>query len=153
MDYKIIKANIADAEEILKIQRLAYEIEAKRYNDYDIPPLKQTLEELKKQFENHIILKTVLDNKIIGTIRAYEKDGTCYIGRLAVHPDMQNQGVGTALMKEIERCYPKKRYELFVGSKSNNNIRLYQKLGYSIYKSNQHECGNIEIFYMEKYFY
>jgi len=63
---------------------------------------------------------------------------------------MQNQGVGTALMKEIEKHFNPKRYELFVGSKSDNNIHLYQKLGYNIYQRNQYECGDIEIFYMEK---
>jgi ribosomal protein S18 acetylase RimI-like enzyme len=150
MNYQITKAEINDAEEILKIQKLAYQIEAKRYNNYDISPLKQTLEELENQFKNHIILKVVSDGKIVGTVRAYEKNGTCYVGRLAVHPDMQNQGIGTALMHEIEKLYCPKRYELFVGSKSDNNIHLYQKLGYNIYERNKYECGNIEIFYMEK---
>ncbi|MDD5747208.1 MAG: GNAT family N-acetyltransferase, partial [Candidatus Omnitrophica bacterium] len=111
---------------------------------------RQTLEELKSQFNTHTILKAVLDAKIIGSVRAYKKDGTCYIGRLAVHPDMQNQGIGTALMKEIEKQYAVKRYELFVGTKSENNIRLYQKLGYKVFKKDDYECGAIEIFYMEK---
>jgi len=150
MTYQISRAEINDAEEILKIQKLAYRIEAKRYNNYDIPPLKQTLGELKNQFKDHIILKAESSNRIVGTVRAYEKNGTCYVGRLAVHPNMQNQGVGTALMKEIEKHFNPKRYELFVGSKSDNNIHLYQKLGYNIYQRNQHECGDIEIFYMEK---
>jgi ribosomal protein S18 acetylase RimI-like enzyme len=150
MKYQITKAEINDAEKILTIQKLAYQIEAKRYNDYNITPLKQTLEELKSQFKDHIILKAVADGEIIGTVRAYEKDSTCYIGRLAVHPDMQNQGIGTALMKEIEKLFNPKRYELFVGSKSDNNIHLYQKLGYNIYQRNKYECGDIEIFYMEK---
>lgn len=150
MNYQILKAEINDAEEILKIQKLAYQIEAKRYNNYEITPLKQTLEELKNQFKTHIILKAVSDNKIIGTVRAHEENSTCYVGRLAVHPDIQNQGIGTALMKEIEKLYNPKRYELFVGSKSDNNIHLYQKLGYNIYETTKYECGNIEIFYMEK---
>jgi len=47
---------------------------------------------------------------------------------------MQNQGIGTILMKEIEKCFTPKRFELFVGSKSGKNIYLYQKLGYSIFK-------------------
>lgn len=150
MNHQILTAEITDAEEILEIQKLAFQVEANRYNNYDITPLKQTLEELKIQFKTHIILKSVLDGKIIGTVRAHEENGTCHIGRLAVHPDMQNQGIGTALMKEIEKKYHPKRYKLFVGSKSDNNIRLYQKLGYDIYQKDKYECGDIEIFYMEK---
>ncbi len=151
MNYRIKKAKINDVEEILKIQKLAYQSEAERYNNYDIPPLKETIEELKEQFKNHIILKAVLGGKVIGTIRAHQKNGTCYVGRLAVHPDMQNQGIGTSLMKEIEKCFNPERFELFVGSKSDKNIHLYQKLGYNIFETDQYECGNIEIFYMEKF--
>lgn len=147
---EILRANAGDAGEILALQKSAYQSEAERYNDYNIEPLKQTLTEITEQFNTHIFLKVISGNKIVGTVRAYEKDGTCYIGRLAVDPEMQNRGIGTALMNEIEKLYTPKRYELFVGTKSDKNIRLYQKLGYAIYKKNGYGCGEIEIFYMEK---
>src|SRR3990172_8662427 len=147
---EILQATISDAEVILGLQKLAYRIEAERYNDYNIPPLMQTLEEIKKQFKDHLFLKAVSENMIIGTVRAHEENGTCYIGRLAVYPEMQNRGIGTALMQEIEKYYKPMRFELFVGSKSDNNIHLYKKLGYRIFKMAKYECGNIEIFYMEK---
>jgi N-acetylglutamate synthase-like GNAT family acetyltransferase len=150
MHYKIMKAEISDAKEILKLQKLAYQIEAKRYNNYEISPMKQSLEEIIDQFRDHIILKATLDGNIIGTVRAYEDKGTCYIGKLAVDPDMQNQGIGTKLMQEIEKQCNPKRYELFVGSKSENNIYLYKKLGYNIFKQSKYEVGNIEIYFMEK---
>ncbi|OGT21862.1 MAG: GNAT family N-acetyltransferase [Gammaproteobacteria bacterium RBG_16_57_12] len=147
---EILQATISDAEEILGLQKLAYRIEAERYNDFNIPPLMQTLEEIKKQFNDHIFLKAVSENMIIGTVRAHEENGTCYIGKLAVYPEMQNRGIGTVLMQEIEKHYKPVRFELFVGSKSENNIHLYNKLGYRIFKTDKYECGNIEIFYMEK---
>jgi ribosomal protein S18 acetylase RimI-like enzyme len=148
---EILKATVADAAEILTLQKLAYQSEAERYNNYDIPPLKETLDEIKDQFRNHIFLKAVSEGRTIGTVRAYEENGTCYIGRLAVHPDSQNRGIGSALMKAIEDYYKPQRFELFVGSKSEKNIYLYKKLGYTIYKTGKHGCGDIEIFYMEKY--
>jgi len=147
---KILQATIADAEEILKLQKLAYQIEAERYNDYSIPPLKQTNDEIKEQFKTHIFLKADSEGAIIGTVRAHEENETCYIGRLAVRPNMQNQGIGTILMKEIEKCFTTKHFELFVGSKSGKNIHLYQKLGYSIFRTGGCECGHIEILHMEK---
>jgi ribosomal protein S18 acetylase RimI-like enzyme len=147
---KISQATIDDAEEILCLQKLAYRIEADRYNDDNISPLKQTLEEIKEQFKNHIFLKAVSNRKIIGTVRAYEENGVCYLGRLAVHTEMQNRGIGTALMQEIEKYYKPMRFELFVGSKSDNNIHLYKKLGYHIFKTAKYEIGNIVISYMEK---
>ncbi|MBI5826907.1 MAG: GNAT family N-acetyltransferase [Deltaproteobacteria bacterium] len=147
---KILQATISDAEEILGLQKLAYRIEAERYNDYSITPLMQTLEAIKNQFEDHLFLKAVSENMIIGSVRAHEENGTCYITRLAVYPEMQNRGIGTALMEEIEKYYNPVRFELFVGTKSENNIHLYKKLGYRIFKTTKYGCGNIEIFYMEK---
>ncbi len=76
-----------------------------------------------------------MDGKIIGSVRAYTKEGTCYIGRLIVHPDFQNRGIGTDLMNEIERIFNTcRRFELFTGDKSERNLYLYQKLGYKIFK-------------------
>jgi len=136
MNREIEKATVFDAEEILSLQKLAYQSEAEIYNDFNIPPLVQTLESIEKDFENQFFLKTCADGKIIGSVRAYAKDGTCYIGRLIVHPDFQNQGIGKKLMSEIERVFNHcGRFELFTGDRSERNLNLYQKLGYKIFKT------------------
>ena len=132
---EIERAMISDTEEILVLQKLAYRSEAEIYNDFNIPPLVQTLESIEKDFENQYFLKTVMNGKIIGSVRAYTKEGTCYIGRLIVHPDFQNRGIGTDLMNEIERIFNTcRRFELFTGDKSERNLYFYQKLGYKIFK-------------------
>lgn len=132
---EIERAIISDAEEILSLQKLAYRSEAEIYNDFNIPPLVQALESIEKDFENQYFLKAVMDGKIIGSVRAYTKEGTCYIGRLIVHPDFQNRGIGTDLMNEIERIFNTcRRFELFTGDKSERNLYFYQKLGYKIFK-------------------
>ena len=46
----IERANIEDAKEILDLQKLTYQSEAENYNDYTIPPLTQTLEEIEADF-------------------------------------------------------------------------------------------------------
>jgi ribosomal protein S18 acetylase RimI-like enzyme len=132
----IEKATVSDAEELLALQKLAYRSEAEIYNDFNIPPLVQTLESMEEDFKNQFFLKAVLDGRIIGSVRAYSKEGTCYIGRLVVHPDFQNRGIGTRLMDEIEKIFSGcKRFELFTGDKSERNLRLYQKRGYRIFKT------------------
>lgn len=146
----IRKAELIDLDEILKLQYLAYQSEAALFGTQDIPPLKQTLEEVKEEFINGIILK-MLDEKgnIIGSVRAHEKDGTVFIGKLMVQPDHRHNGLGSRLLGEIENCYPNKRYELFTSTKSVDNIRLYEKFGYKIFKQ---EAVNDELVfvYMEK---
>jgi len=132
---EIERAMISDAEKILSLQKLAYRSEAEIYNDFNIPPLVQTLESIEKDFENQYFLKTIMNGRMIGSVRAYTKEGTCYIGRLIVHPDFQNRGIGTDLMNEIERIFNTcRRFELFTGDKSERNLHLYQKLGYKIFK-------------------
>lgn len=129
----IYKAKQNDLQEILRLQYLAYQSEAELFGNKDIPPLKQTLSEIIDEFNNGIILKMVIDNRIIGSVRAKEENGTVYIGKLMVHPDYRCKGYGSGLLSEIERCFPKKRYELFTSTRSVDNIRLYQKMGYTIF--------------------
>lgn len=129
----ILKAEQKDLQEILELQYLAYQSEAALFGNKDIPPLKETIEELTEEFNKGTILKLVEDGKIIGSVRAYAKNGTAYIGKLMVHPDHRCKGYGTLLLNEIEKCFPDCRFELFTSTRSEDNIRLYQKLGYKIF--------------------
>lgn len=135
---KISRAVLEDAETILQLQKRAYLSEAKIYNDYGIPPLTQTLEEINQDFLQQVFLKAMKDGAIIGSVRAYLEKGTVFIGRLIVEPEHQNQGIGTMLMQSIEQYFTitsaAKRYELFTGHKSVRNLYLYQKLGYCEFK-------------------
>jgi N-acetylglutamate synthase-like GNAT family acetyltransferase len=129
----IEKATVKDAEEILALQRRAFKQEAELYQKYDIEPLTVTLEETKKEFEDAIVLKMTENGRIIGSVRANVKDGTCLVRKLVVEPGLQNRGYGRALMKAIEtECMGCKKFELYTGSKSENNIHLYEKCGYKI---------------------
>ena len=47
----IEQASAEDAAEILALQKLAYRSEAELYDDYTIPPLTQTLEEMHDDIE------------------------------------------------------------------------------------------------------
>ncbi len=150
LNIEIEKATVSDAEGILSLQKSAYRSEAEIYNDFNIPPLVQTLEEIKKDFGIQFFLKAVMDEKIIGSVRAHTKEGTCYLGRLIVHPDFQNRGIGIKLMNEIERNFNTcKRFELFTGDRSERNLYLYQKLGYQIFKTAK-ITDRTTIVYMEK---
>ena len=147
----IKRAEYNDLQEILNLQYLAYQSEAKLFGSKGIPPLKQTLDEVIEEFNNGIILKLTDENgTIIGSVRATEKNGTVYIGKLMVHPDHRCKGYGTKLLSEIENCYPDKRFELFTSTRSVDNIRLYEKVGYKIFdrKSVDNELAFV---YMEKY--
>ena len=132
----IEKAVIGDAEEILSLQKLAYRSEAEIYDDFTIPPLRQTPEEIKKDFEGQMFLKAVENERIVGSVRAFVKERTCYVGRLIVHPDFQNHGIGKELMGRVEEAFKgASRFEIFTGHRSERNLYLYEKLGYRRFKT------------------
>ena len=129
--HKISLASISDSAEILALQKLAYRSEAELYNNFTIEPLTQTIEAITDEFKTRTVLKCVDGGRIIGSVRAHETGGTCFIGKLIVHPEYQSRGLGTRLMNEIESRFPNaQRFELFTGAKSERNIHLYEKLGY-----------------------
>ena len=146
----IVRANNTDFREILELQYLAYQSEAALFGSKDIPPLKETLSELEDEFDKGIILKMVDDNgKIIGSVRSKSDEKTVYVGKLMVHPDQQKKGYGKKLLREIERYYPNKRFELFTSTRSIDNIRLYEKMGYKKFKEEK-VTDELVFVYMEK---
>jgi ribosomal protein S18 acetylase RimI-like enzyme len=146
----ISRSGREDAKAILGLQKLAYKSEAQLYHDFFIPPLVQTLENLENEYQTHVILRLVKDGVIIGSVRAYDESGTCHIGRLIVHPDHQNKGMGRQLMDRIEKAFPNSlRFELFTGSRSGKNLSFYQKLGYHIFRCEKLNDA-IEFAYLEK---
>jgi ribosomal protein S18 acetylase RimI-like enzyme len=147
---EIARANVKDAEEILSLQKLAYSQEAKLYDDFQIPPLVESLSQLKANFETHVFLKATVDGRIVGSVRVLQNGDTCEIGRLMVRPDCQNRGIGTKLFLEAERVFPScRRLELCTGDRSVKNIHIYKKLGYRVFKSEKPE-RNVNLVFLEK---
>jgi L-amino acid N-acyltransferase YncA/N-acetylglutamate synthase-like GNAT family acetyltransferase len=125
-------ATVVDAEAILALQRAAYQQEAVLYDAFDIPPLTQTLPEIRDTFASHLFLKAVSGDAIVGSVRARLDGGTCHVGRLIVHPDYQGRGTGSRLLSEIEARFPgAERFELFTGHKSRDNLQFYARRGYA----------------------
>jgi len=148
---EIMRATVADAPEILVLQKLAYLSEAELYNDYTIPPLTQTIEEISADFERKMFLKAVTDGRIVGSVNGFLKDDRCLIGRLMVHADFQGRGIGARLLMAVEELFAGARaWELFTGELSANNIRLYQRLGYRISRTESFPGSRYAVVFLEK---
>lgn len=146
----ICHAKPEDAEAILALQKIAYQSEARLYNDWSIPPLTQSLESLLGEFADSVVLKAMSGERIVGSVRARAAHGVCAVGRLVVHPELQGQGIGSRLLERIEESFPGvTRYELFTGNKSEANIRLYQRHGYTISRTKM-LSPTVTITFMEK---
>lgn len=148
MDCTIEPAAPADAGELLTLQRAAYLPEGALYHDFTLPPLTETLDEVRAAIASQTVLKAVAGTRIVGAVRGRCDGDTCHVGRLAVAPDLQGQGVGTALLRAVEERFPGvRRFELFTGRRSAPNIRLYRRLGYREYPTTG---THPDLIYLEK---
>jgi ribosomal protein S18 acetylase RimI-like enzyme len=148
---KLEAAAEQDLDQILQLQKKAFYGQALIYNDFNLPPLLQTIEDLKEEFRLKAIYKVEQAGKIIASIRCYIKDNTLYLEKLIVDPDFQNRGIGTKIMTEIEKRYSSSvnRYALFTGHKSVRNLHLYKKLGYQE-RRQKIIRDDLKLIYMEK---
>ena len=129
----IALATPADAAPILALQRRAYAAEARLYDDWTIPPLTQSAASLFAEIESTTVLKACVGDALVGSVRARLAEQTCLVGRLLVEPLRQRQGIGGALLAAIEAQFAAAAvFELFTGSRSESNIRLYRRHGYAI---------------------
>lgn len=151
-EVKLEMAMEQDFERILALQKSAFQDQAMIYNDFDLPPLTQTLEELKAEAGSKTIYKLVENGEIIASVRCFIKDGALYIEKLAVHPDFQNRGIGTSMLREIEEKYSHQvsMFKLFTGEKSERNLHLYKKAGYREVKRKPSQGHNFNLIFMEK---
>jgi GNAT superfamily N-acetyltransferase len=146
----ISRADVSDASEILRLQKLAYQSEAGIYHDWSIPPLTQTLAEIEAEFTKKVFLKATLDGRLIGSVRAFLEAATCHIGRLIVEPAIQGRGIGKQLLAAIEAEFTAAdRFELFTGDRSARNLAFYRKLGYEAFKT-ERVSPEMALVYLEK---
>jgi ribosomal protein S18 acetylase RimI-like enzyme len=145
------KAVEQDLDRILSLQKLAFREAGERYGIWDLPPLTQTHKDIAYEFTNRLFLKAVLSEKLVGSVRAHVHGDTCYVGRLVVHPDYQNRGLGCKLMNDIESRFPgASRFEVFTGFRDEKNLYLYEKLGYRRFRE-QAIDDRLTMIYLEKH--
>jgi ribosomal protein S18 acetylase RimI-like enzyme len=130
MQMRVEQAEPDDAEDILALQKLAFQVEAELYGDPGIAPLVETVEDVRAAIVRGVVLKAVTGDAIVRSVRASVADGRCHIARLAVHPANQRQGVAKRLMEAVQELVPASGYALYTGHRSEGNLRLYARLGY-----------------------
>jgi ribosomal protein S18 acetylase RimI-like enzyme len=121
------------AGEVLTVQRAAYLAEARRYGAWDLPPLVETLQEIKNHLGNGTPALGAFDGpRLVGSVRSRVDGERMEIARLAVAPDVQGGGVGRRLLEAVSTLAPERVRVvwLFTGAESDENLRFYESAGF-----------------------
>lgn len=77
----------------------------------------------------------LFDNKPIGILSASSQDNSLFLNEILIHPEYQNQGIGTAMLKQImSTCDGPIRLQVL---KKNRAVSLYQRLGFNVYNTTE----------------
>ena len=135
MSIELKRTTTADAPQWLDMQIEAYAPLLEKYQDYEISPAAETLEQVAGRMntpcrEHFFILK---DGEIVGGVRtAWWLDTTRYrLGGIFILPRFQNLGIGQIAVKLAEDRYPNaETWELDTLLQEQRNLHFYEKLGY-----------------------
>jgi len=122
-----------DAGEVLTLQRAAFVQEARIYGSVEMPAFTQTLAAVEAELIENDGCVAHIGPRMVGVVRARHDGPLLLIGRIAIAPDVQGEGVGSALLAAVEERGREQgctEAELFTGSLSEANLRLYTREGY-----------------------
>lgn len=130
----ITEAGVQDAGELIDGQKEAFVEQCSLYDDWRIPPMTEKPEDVAGFISNGgTVLKAVSQGRIIGAVRGKVEEGVCHVGRLYVLPEWQGRGAArrliAALEEKISDCFV---FSIFTGERSEKNIALYMKQGYTL---------------------
>ncbi|MFJ5989454.1 GNAT family N-acetyltransferase [Lentzea sp. NPDC092896] len=121
------------AGEVMTIQRAAYLQEARRYGAWDLPPLVETLDQIRAHLEDGTpALGAFSGSRLVGSVRSRVDGDRMEVARLSVAPDVQGTGAGRKLLQAIGEHAPDgvEVVWLFTGAESDGNIRFYESAGF-----------------------
>jgi ribosomal protein S18 acetylase RimI-like enzyme len=128
---KIDLQNRTLAVELFALQRASYLVEAKLINYFEIPPLKESIDELRNCEET--FLGYFDGNELAGAVSFTLDGGEVTICRMVVHPDHFRKGIAQILLTEVENI--NRRISVFKVSTGRENLpakNLYVKNGFQL---------------------
>lgn len=121
--------NLSLVKELDTLQKKSYAIEAELVGFDDLPPLKETLEQLiacQEEFIGYFI-----DGKLAGAISYSPENGTLVICRLIVDPAHFRKGIAGKLLTHLEEEKSFDRIIVSTGKENQPAINLYRKYGFN----------------------
>src|SRR5574340_115750 len=119
----------ADFEAILQVQQAAF---GEYATVYEVSAwTTETLDSLRHDAKEKRIFVAEEDGLIVGSVRCWTVAGVCVIRLLSVNPAHQKHGVGTALMREVERVMADAhKFYACTMLRTARNVQFFLSLGY-----------------------
>jgi ribosomal protein S18 acetylase RimI-like enzyme len=114
---------------LLRVQHAAYAVEAGLIGDERIPPLHESLEDLRSAPLRW--LAAFADDRLLGAVAWSEDSTEVDIDRLAVAPSAHRRGVGSALVRAVLVRAGGRRSTVSTGRDNTPARNLYEGLGFS----------------------
>ena len=126
---RIRPATEADFTALLQIQQAAF---GEYANVYQVSGwTTETLDSLRQDAKEKHIFVAEAEGVVVGSVRFWIVAGVCVIRLLSVSPAHQSQGVGKALIREIERvAIDAHKFFACTMLRTARNIHLFMSLGY-----------------------
>jgi predicted N-acetyltransferase YhbS len=122
-------ATEADFPPLLQVQQAAF---GEYANVYTVSGwTRETMESLREDAREKHIFVAEAEGAVVGSVRFWTVAGVCIIRLLSVSPAHQGQGVGKALIREIEQTAPDAhKFYACTMLRTARNIHLFFSLGY-----------------------
>jgi ribosomal protein S18 acetylase RimI-like enzyme len=126
------RLDLSDAKtlgQVWELQRTAYAVEAELIGSDRIPPLHESLDQLRSCGES--FLGVYDESDLAGAVSWTRLDyGTLDICRLVVHPRMHRRGIATSLLDALAALEPAERTVVSTGAGNTPALTLYRHRGF-----------------------
>lgn len=122
--------NLQQAEIVLSIQLVSYQVEAELIGFDDLPPLHDTAESLCSCGEQFYGYRD--NGAIVGAISFTLEEDHLRICRMIVHPDHFRKGIGSQLLSYLCEHHSASRMVVTTGALNLPAINLYRKHGFEL---------------------
>lgn len=135
MDFTLRDCLMSDAKFILKLKELGMKWYIEKLYGWNVDiQMEKTIAELNENLNNMKII--VAEGKDIGVTTFTEYDNYFQVGLIVIHPDFQNKGIASQIIKNYIEIAKNKRKRIIIKTfKENPAQNLYKRLGFQVYET------------------
>jgi ribosomal protein S18 acetylase RimI-like enzyme len=130
-----------------RLQIESYSVEAQLIGSSEIPPLKETLRELREAQE--VFWGLFIDHQLQGAISVETSFDILVVSKLVISPSAFRRGYGRKLVEHILNEYRNRLIKVSTASQNTPARHLYEKLGF-VWQSEQSTPEGIRIVHYMK---